>query len=183
MKGWLTSLAPAAINTIQALEAKSRNQVQIYYTPLWLWHRLEGERRRLSEITLKAPGKATDRLHVDHIVAHDHWESGFTLDPIAVDVGGSQETATVNELGNMMLLRNNFNISKSKSPLAEFLPEVHEFKEAPSELDAWRTALLIGDVAYDFRNRSATEVAVETKTRTAAIKNELISYIRRVSGS
>jgi hypothetical protein len=181
MKGWLASLAPVAISTIEALEAKSRNQVQIYYTPLWLWHRLEGERRRLSEITLKAPGKAADRLHVDHIVAHDYWESVFTLDPIAVDVGGSQETATVNELGNMMLLRNNFNISKSKNPLAEFLPEVHEFKQTPSELAAWRTALLIGDIAYDFRDRSAADVALETKTRTAAIKSELVSYIRRVS--
>ena len=65
----VTDLDTEATKYVTTLAAGSRERVSVYRTVLWIWHRLDAERWKMSSIPLRV-GRSKPSLDVDHAVAH-----------------------------------------------------------------------------------------------------------------
>ena len=127
-QGFVKELEADASNFVGTLAASSRERVSAFRNALWIWHRLDAARWRMSSIPLRV-GKSKPRLDVDHAVAFKLWEQKLDAGlPEGID---DQDDAVplVNLLGNCSLLEKTFNISKSDKTLRSFMEQVHEIKE------------------------------------------------------
>ena len=88
----------------------------------------------------------------------------------------------VNDLGNCMLLEKNFNISKSNSPLKEFLEGVHEFKNGTFTIEEWSTALDLKMPQVDSANTGIEILRTLFAERTQKICNDLEQFVRGTKG-
>lgn len=182
----IEEIETAAIESIERLDVDDRSQVRTYYTPLWIWNRLDESRWKNVQIALRQGSKRKANIEVDHIVAFDLWntklqratrDASDRRDDDLVNLLDSMQN-DINELGNCMLLEKNFNISKSNSSAKEFLETVHEFKSGSIDLKAWAEAL-----GLDMDQIDCNQTPVETlqdlfSTRSRAIKSDLAKFIR-----
>jgi hypothetical protein len=166
------SIEQDAVNGLMNIRADDRRQVRAYYTPLWLWDRLEEARWSMAKVRLRQQSRRQNTLQVDHIVAWDLWRSKLGV------AQGEEVDAQINELGNCMLLEKNFNISKSNQPLKAFLEEVHEFRNGALTIPNWAQALDLEMGQVD-----STDTSVETlrwlfTDRTQKIRSDLEQFVR-----
>jgi len=192
-QGFNKELETDAVNFVSnTLKASSRERVSVYRTALWVWHRLDEERWKMSDIPLRI-GKGKGSLDVDHTVAYAQWNRKVSQElPTGIETQ-AEALALVNMLGNCSLLEKSFNISKSDKTLRSFLEEVHEFKEGKVDLASWALALqlenpmLDGTMADDEQSQSILPVGTATNTdgivralrkRDASIRAELVEFVK-----
>ena len=191
-EGFNKELETDAANFVNTLAAISRERVSVYRTALWVWHRLDETRWKMSDIPLRI-GKAKENLDVDHAVAYALWDKKLSVElPTGIETK-AEALALVNMLGNCSLLAKSFNISKSDKTLRSFLEEVHEFKEGKVDLASWAEALqlenpmLDGTMASDEQLQSILPVGTEVgcdgivraiRKRDAAIRAELVEFVK-----
>lgn len=176
----------AAVNGIATMNADDRQQVRTYYTALWLWNRLEQNRWDKAKLALRQEGRRQNSLDVDHIVAWDLWKSKLDIlqsqAPTGVAVGeqiaADELGPNVNELGNCMLLDKNFNISKSKKPLKEFLEGVYEIKKGTFTIEEWATALDLKMPQVDSGSTAVEVLRSLFAERTQKIRGDLEQFVR-----
>jgi hypothetical protein len=182
----LKDIEQTAVNGLMSINADGRQEVRVYYTPLWLWNRLDRKRWEKAKLALRQDSRRQNRLEVDHIVACKLWES--KLDALKGESGAGdgateniEELApAVNELGNCMLLEKNFNISKSSMPLKEFLEGVHEFRVGEFTVEEWATALDLEMPQVDSANAPVTALRALFTERTQKIRIDLEQFVRGI---
>lgn len=180
---------------INNLIARDRRRVHIYYSFLWVWHRLEPLRWKNSSIPMRTGRKRTSKLEVDHTVADAWWIRLVSkeIDLILATFAGTDEEralvapddfeskadalAFINLLGNCSLLEKSFNISKSAEPMRDFLKEVHEFKEQKIQLDEWEAALSLTTTLTSPAESTLSEITNSVKSRDALIRKDLLDFI------
>jgi len=174
----VTELESDAAAYVNSLEAASRERVSVYRTALWVWHRLEEKRWKVSQVPLRFKKKKTVSLDVDHTVAHALWEGQIkkTLPRGMQDVG--EALSIVNQIGNCILLEKGFNISKGKQPAKEFLDQIHEFKEGKLNFDEWCNALGVTKEMLQPNQHSVDDVAAAIQTRDKTVRKELIEFVK-----
>jgi len=174
------------------MSSNSRERVSVYQTPLWVWHRLDEERWKMSEIPLRI-GKSKGSLDVDHAVTYAQWDRKVSLElPTGIDTK-AEALALVNMLGNCSLLEKSFNISRSDKTIRAFLEQVHEFKEGKVNLASWALALqlenpmLDGTIASDKQSQTLLPPGTEESSdgilqairkRDATIRAELVEFVK-----
>lgn len=162
-----------AADYIDRLRVDGREQVRQYYTPLWIWHRLDATRWSHS-IPLRIDAKKASH-DVDHVVAVKLWEGLPAAGARTVDDGDLVET--VNEIGNCLLLETGFNISKGKTPLGDWLARVHEFQNGTLDQNSWSASMTIPSVMRDPRRATQQAVSNAVDERTRAMKLELKDFV------
>lgn len=167
-----------ATDWVERLSADDRSQVRQYYAALWMWHRLCDKRWHMSVIPLRQ-GKKSATLDVDHVVAVKLWEKFTSLDAKLSLEDADDEEACYNDLGNCLLLETSFNISKSDSPLGDWLKEMAEFKAGSlSGREAeWAESFRLPQILLYPRNKQKASIAQAIADRTTSMKAELISFI------
>lgn len=166
-----------AITGIQAIQVRRRELVRVYYSPLWIWHRLNFSRWKVSKIQLRTVKTGTMSLDVDHSVAHAIWEKKIeTALPDGV-TEKDEALAIINQLGNCSLLEKSFNISKSARTLKSFLEEVHDFKEDKNLLNDWASALNVPDCMLDGIAADVNKLSVAISERDKLIRKELGEFV------
>jgi hypothetical protein len=163
---------------IERLNVDAREQVRAYYAPLWVWHRLDADRWKMSSIPLRLRARKEPSWDVDHVISVKLWENM----PIGAGPGEAdidEDLANVvNQIGNSVLLEKTFNISKGAKPLKAFLDEVVEFKTGKVPFDAWATALALEPSHSDPTGKTRKELAALIEKRSALIRAELVEFIR-----
>lgn len=157
------------------LGVDAREHVSQYFGPLWMWHRLDEERWESSKLPLRI-GKAKVDLEVDHLVSVRIWGSRELPEGILSDE--ENIGAIVNSLGNCSLLQKSFNIIKSADPLRRFLNKVHQFKDAPGEVDPWASKLGITVNQLDGDKAEMEKLVADIRTRDGEIRADLVKFIR-----
>jgi hypothetical protein len=78
-----------------------------------------------------------------------------------------------------MLLDKNFNISKGKKPLADFLEDVHDFKVNKTNVKDWAEVLNL-DMSQVASSNSSVEVLLTAfSERTRIIRGDVEKFIRK----
>jgi predicted Rdx family selenoprotein len=171
------ALEADAINGIQSIQVRRRELVRVYYAPLWIWHRLDANRWKMSKIQLRAAKSGTLSLDVDHSVAHAIWERKLE-GGLPQGVTEKEEALTVvNQLGNCSLLEKSFNISKSDRTLRSFMEEVYEFKENKDLLGQWASGLGIAEIMLDGDGAEVNALAQAIGERDKLIRRELGEFV------
>lgn len=166
-----------AINGIQSIQVRRREVVRVYFAPLWIWHRLDVGRWKMSKIQLRTVQSGVMSLDVDHSVAHAIWERKIA-NGLPTGVTEKEEAlAIVNQLGNCSLLEKSFNISKSDRTLQSFMEEVHEFKEDKALLTEWAASLGIAEIMMDGGTADTTALAHAIGKRDQLIRKELAEFV------
>lgn len=178
LEGEVRALETDALNYIQALSVARRELVRVYFSALWIWHRLKKERWEKSKIQLRIGKRMRTSLDVDHTVAFGLWEKKLETGlPKEIKVK-EDAIPIVNRLGNCSLLEKSFNISKSDKALKLFIEEVHEIKENKVSLNDWADALSIKTAMLDPRDADATVIAEAIDERDKLIRAELVEFIK-----
>ena len=171
---WLKKLAPEAAEYIRVLEVDHRQFVNAYYAPIWIWLRLEEKRWQMASIPLRTEGRQNPFLHVDHIVPVKIWE---TMRPRPDNGLDAPSLSAENSIGNCLLLKSSFNISKGKDELQTFLNKVHEFRFEEVDVDQWCDALGITNELRRPTNNPIQLVTAAVTVRRDAIRTELVQYV------
>jgi hypothetical protein len=166
-----------ALTWLQGLNVARRELVRVYYTPLWIWHRLDSERWKMSRYQLRIGKRKATNYDVDHSVAFALWEKkvanglpeGFGDPEKAVEI--------VNHLGNCCLLKKSFNISKSDRTLRSFMEEVHEIKEKEVDLWAWARSMGFTEAILDPDSSDLATVASAIDERDKLVRRELGEFV------
>jgi len=182
METWIAALQGESSKYVDDLAVLSRDRVRDYYLPLWLWHRLDAQRWKASELHLRESKRRSLSIDVDHVVAVKLWETlpgATTLDDPDDDgaLGADDLSTTMNALGNCCLLEKSFNIAKGAEPLGAFLQRVHEFKAESLKIDDWARDLGVDAILVNPTGKPASEVRMVVEARTAAMKTELKEYL------
>jgi hypothetical protein len=149
LKELVDGLSKDAITYVAtAFPSVRRDRVSSYRNMLWIWHRLDDARWKLSQVQLRI-GKKAAAWDVDHTVAFSLWEDMIKTGLPSVSQDQEDALALVNRLGNCVLLEKNFNISKSKDTAKSFLNKVHEFKTGKITLDEWSAVLRVPEEMLD----------------------------------
>jgi hypothetical protein len=157
------------------LGVEDRRQVSQYFGPLWLWHRLTSERWNASNKQLQI-GKAKTDIDVDHVVSIKIWDKRGI--PVESLTEGESAGSVINSLGNCALLCKSFNIIKSGDPLRTFMCKVHEFKNAPQDVDPWASKLGVSKFMLDGATSEVTQIISDVRTRDEAVRSDLVKFIR-----
>jgi len=182
MDGWIGGLQQDATKYIDELGVLTREAVHQYYLPLWLWHRLDGDRRKASDIPLKESKRGSPSLDVDHVVSVKFWETlAKSPKPESEEQSGAPQSdelsSKVNALGNCCLLEKTFNIAKSSEPLREFLERVHEFNTGQTKIEEWARNVGFDNNLLDATGKTVADVSISVDDRTMVMKNDLKEYI------
>lgn len=162
---------------IQAIQARRRELVRIYYAPLWIWHRLDPKRWEMSQIPLRTKKNKKISLDVDHSLAYAIWERKISSGLPKGAADKDEALTIVNQLGNCSLLEKSFNISKSDRTLRSFLEEVHNFKKDKDLLGKWADALGIPDVMLDGDGADVNALTQAIGDRDKLIRKELGEFV------
>jgi hypothetical protein len=174
---FVEGLGTAATSYVSNLSAPSRERVAIYRNLLWVWHRLESDRWKTSQIQLRV-GKSKATSEVDHVVSFSLWtaklQSGLPKQITEED----DAAALANKLGNCALLEKNFNISKSDKPLKSFLSQIHEVREHKVRIDGWCAALSIPQPLLDPDLAGVDDINEAIENRDKELRADLGDFIR-----
>ena len=169
---------PGATSYIDVLAVDDRSQVRQYFTPLWIWHRLESERWAKSAIPLRV-GKKQPSLDVDHVIAVKLWEKLIpaSTQPALTPEEEATLRQTMNDLGNCLLLETAFNISKGAKSLVDWCKDVYEFKSGTLKQSEWADALGLTQILLEPDQASLQQVCADVEKRTAELKAELKDFV------
>ena len=177
-KTLLDGIIPDAYAGIDTVSASSKNRVSVYRNFLWVWHRLDGNRWEMSKIALKTKRRNATSADVDHCVAYGLWESRINAEWKGQDLNEKAELVSlVNKLGNCALLEKTFNIIKSKKQLADFLPEIHEFRAGLNPQE-WAQKLSLPDVIINAASSPLSGIQKEIEARDVLLRDELKKFIK-----
>jgi Protein of unknown function DUF262 len=180
MTQWLNDLQNDSSKYIANLAVDNRDRVREYYLALWVWHRLDNIRWMQSQIPLRTNTRKQPILHVDHLISYDLWTTLYGLESDSESSPEKGAGATSNDIGNMMLLETDFNISKSNSTLSDWISEIHEFKRKKVALSDWIAAMSIPATYLAPKADDETKVKTDVSARTNAIKLDLNGYIEGI---
>jgi hypothetical protein len=173
------SLESKAVTTIQTLSTPKRELVRIYYALLWIWHRLDANRWKMSQIQLRTSNRRKPYTSVDHSVAYALWKRKLEKVGHAADSPElAQAIVAVNDLGNCALLERDFNISKSDGPLEAFLGQVHEFATKKVNIEDWAAAMALPASMLDPDKATVEEIAAAISDRSKLIREDLSDFVR-----
>jgi hypothetical protein len=195
LRSEVDSIITAAKSALDSMQVDARNQVRAYYAALWLWNRLEKERWKAAKIGMRTSQRGNLGLEVDHIVSWHTWSAKYSTEDNG-KVHTKEELPSVEEehsltaendlslsdgnvLGNCLLLEKDFNISKSKNSLSDFLGRVHEFSSGKWTVTDWCKAMSIENEMADPKNTDGTELQRLFGMRSAKIKEDLKSFLDR----
>ena len=171
----LINLLSEAMNTmseitcrlIDNVNADNRSQVVRYQPFLWAWHRLNKERLNAWKSFIDG------RTHVDHALAFAYWlrligKEASTMTKTEYD----EAERVINSLGNCILLKSDYNCSKSDKPFREYFSWFPPDNEAKLLLQPCMTA------PKPFIDNGGTldEIKTAMKTRAKAIRDELKAF-------
>ena len=176
-QAFVRELETDASNYVGTLAASSRERVSIYRTALWVWHRLDADRWKMSSIPLRV-GKSKPSLDVDHAVAYALWGNKLAAGlPTGFDDRADAQSL-VNLLGNCYLLEKSFNISKSDKTLRSFMEQVHDVKEGKVVLDDWADAMGIARCMLDASTAMPDSIVQAIQARDKAIREDLVGFVK-----
>jgi hypothetical protein len=175
---WLDDLGKDAEKYVTDLAVDNRNRVSEYYLALWVWHRLDNSRWTHSQITLRTSTKKQATWHVDHLIAEELWTTLYGSQSDSESDTEKDVIATSNDIGNMMLLETDFNISKGKKTLYDWVSGIHEFKRNKVTLSDWLVSMCIPETYLAPKTEDEIQVKKDVDSRTKAIKKELYEYIK-----
>jgi hypothetical protein len=176
-EAFVKELEADASNFVSTLTASSRERVSLYRTALWIWHRLDDQRWKMSSIPLRV-GRKKANLEVDHTVGYGLWEAKLANGlPTGIEEK-ADALALVNMLGNCSLLEKTFNISKSDKSLQSFMEQVHEIKEGKITMTAWSQALVLDGPMLDAAVATNDEIVLAIESRDKFIRGELIEFVK-----
>jgi len=167
-----------AVQYAQTLAVSQREQVSRYNRLLWVWHRLDAERWKMSSVPLRSGRRQDAELEVDHNVAHALWEGKVKAAPLKDDDEAQELLQEINRLGNCSLLEKTFNISKSNKTLRTFLADVHEFKLAKLKIDDWAKALGLGPTFLDPDKFTLKEIQEAINKREEGMRKEIVEFVQ-----
>ena len=190
-----------AENHVNNVLVWDRKRVSTYKTLLWIWHRLDTERWKASEVPMRTRTEKgrlrVARQNVDHTVADAYWKrwvekeieqsekhsialpDGTVIRPGPGDFDTEKEALDfINTLGNCSFLEKSFNISKSDKTLWDFLQEVHEFKEGDIVRSDWERALSMKPEMVDPSAASFAKVVEAIQERDTSIRKDVIAFLR-----
>ncbi|MBN9521368.1 DUF262 domain-containing protein [bacterium] len=165
-----------AVQYVQAHIVSLREQVSRYNRLLWVWHRLDAARWKMSSVPLRSGRRQDIELEVDHNVAHALWEGKVKATAPKDDEEAQELIQEINRLGNCSLLEKNFNLSKSDKTLRAFLADVYEFKSAKLKLDDWAKALVLGPEFLDPDKFTLKEIEEAIKNREETMRKEIVEF-------
>ncbi len=181
VRGRLNSLVKGVTSDasvyVQTMNVEKREQVSRYNSLLWIWHRLDLERWKMSKIPLRSGRQKTCEFDVDHTVAFAQWERMVQALNLSDEQAVSELLQVVNQLGNCTLLEKTFNISKSDSSLKEFLQNVHEFKNNQLTLDGWTEKMGIELAMVEPASSSCEAIRVAIEKRDVLIRKEISEFV------
>ncbi len=167
-----------AITYVNTVNASSRERVYLYRNLLWVWHRLEAQRWKMSQIQLRVGKGRKPVAEVDHSVAFALWERKLTTGMPNGFTDHGEAVAIVNALGNCSLLEKTFNISKSDKTFKSFLEQIHEFKERKNTVVEWAKALALPDDMLDPEGATADTIATCIEERGKVIRADVAKFVR-----
>jgi len=166
-----------AIRAIDGKGVSSRGLVSAYRDMLWVWHRIDDVRWKMSKIPLRTSGRAVD-IEVDHLVSVGIYETLAKAKAPGDDFEFILLCLPMNSIGNCSLLEKSFNISKSDKELATFLADVYEFKEGKLRIEDWTKAMTVADPLLHPKASTLEQIAEGISAREKLIKAELADFIR-----
>jgi len=170
----LESDASTFVDTRLAVD--SREQVRAYFTPLWIWHRLNKARWEASKNPLLIGKSKSGSLDVDHVISVKIWD-GKTISPGDLKDGETKDLL-VNSIGNCLLLQKSFNIAKKARSLKSFMEEVHEVKSNKITLQNWSIEQSLAASQLNGDTATVPDAAKATIERETLIKSELKEFVR-----
>lgn len=177
LNAMVTELETDATAYVNGLMAASHERVSVYRTALWVWHRLDVARWKVSQVPLRIK-KKKPTLDVDHTVAHALWKDLIKTE-LPKGVQDDQEAlAIVNQVGNCILLEKAFNISKGKQAAKDFLDQIHEFKTGKLSHDEWCAALSVTKEMLQANQFPVDAVAAAITARDKAVRDELVEFVK-----
>ncbi len=175
---FVTEIVADASRNVDTVTAASRERVAVYRNVLWIWHRIETSRWKMSQIQLRTGRSKKTSPDVDHTVAYALWQK-LLATALPADFSDRDEAqAVVNRLGNCSLLEKSFNISKSDKTLKSFMEEVHEIKGKKVALGDWAKSLQISDTLLDPAGASVDLIATAIDERDKLIRKEVVEFIK-----
>jgi hypothetical protein len=165
---------------VNTVAAPSRERVSVYRSLLWVWHRLDVRRWRMSKIPLRYGKSKKTALEVDHTVAFALWERILASGLPAGVTDQEEAQAFANLLGNCCLLDKTFNISKSDKSLKSFLEQIHEFKSGQVNLHEWSTTIAIPLPMLEPTGACADNIAKAIQERDKLIRSEVAAFVMGV---
>jgi hypothetical protein len=159
---------------VEAVQVLRRDLVRLYYTPLWIWHRIDNARWKKSKIQLRI-GKKRLSLDVDHSISYGLWLK--KVESVSQEEKRTEYLPLINKLGNCSLLEKSFNISKSDRTLQSFLDEVHEFKKNSDLLREWAATMEFNDFFLDPTTKDIDDLLLAIDERDKAIRKELSEFV------
>jgi 5-methylcytosine-specific restriction endonuclease McrA len=166
----VSGLQQGAIEHISTLQVPRRAEVKAYYSPLWIWHRLDERRWDVSKLTLRERSRAEPKLDVDHVVAVEMWPQ-LVGTSMANDLQGD-----VNALGNCMLLKSNFNKSKNKRSFGSFLEQALD-PNGPMKPGDVAGGLCLANAQLYPEGTDLTDLRGLTQERGKTIKQDLVDFV------
>lgn len=191
----MTRVSPKAVEQINNALVRDRRKVHAYHPFLWVWHRLDENRWKYSHIPMRTGRRQSGKLEVDHTVADAWWTRAVDKEirtKQAIFNGTDEEKALIapddfesrsdaiafiNMLGNCSLLDKSFNISKSDSPMRQFLKQVHDFENGTIQMSDWEAALSLTSTLTLPDQAVFAEIKKSIQSRDALIRKELIEFI------
>jgi hypothetical protein len=167
-------LVTDAQSYLDALEVPVREQVSLYRVTLWLWHRLDEARWQSSQIALRTKKAKNLSIDVDHVLSIKAWEE---MRKKAETPDQPQESDSINQLGNCILLEKDFNISKGKKSMRAFLAEVYEFKTDVTHISSWAKNLGLEEQHIDPTSSNIQELIGCINRRTKALKDGVREWV------
>lgn len=178
LSGLIQNFEGEASSYVGTFSASSRERVSGYKNMLWIWHRLNSARWRISKVPLRLGKKEKLDHEVDHTVSVALWEEKIKTHLPSKFKDLEDAKAVANQLGNCTLLEKNFNISKGAKSLRSFLEQIHEFKEKQLNLTDWGSALGMPSELIDADVAPVDSIVAAIEDRDRAMRTELIEFVR-----
>ncbi|HVX86388.1 MAG TPA: DUF262 domain-containing protein [Phycisphaerae bacterium] len=166
--------ATAYINTVSV---NARGAVSAFRDLLWIWHRIDAERWKMSQIPLRTSSKSPE-CEVDHLVAYALYDERAKTAAAGDQSKYDALLTAINSLGNCSLLEKTFNISKSKKQLKDFLDEVDEFKSGKLRIDQWAKSMHISHPLLTPSAFALDEIRAGFESRDSAVRDELVGFVQ-----
>jgi len=174
----MKDIESAATNTINNIAVFHRSAVSTYRDYLWIWHRIDKERWAKSSIPLRTTGRTATDIEVDHLVPVGIFEELAKTAAAGDEQKLYELQRPMNLLGNCSLLEKTFNISKSNRELADFLKNVHEFKEGSMTVAEWASAMSISAPLLSPKHETLESIVDAINNRENLIKRQLVEFIQ-----
>lgn len=182
-------------SSIDDINVTTRSRVSQYAAPLMLWHRLTDDRWINSKTPLKSHLKDEPKIDVDHCVSYKYWEDivgaldaqqeedikQYLLQQGSIEADENTKTCLleiINSIGNCSLLNKNFNISKGKKTMWDFLSQIDEFTNDPDKRKQWQSSFNLTNPLVEPNKSSVLEIVQAILDREKSIMLDLKKFMQ-----